>query len=190
MMEFVFTVFAIGVSSAIYVTPLVLLGYILRRDPSTRRVAFLVFFIAPLIGEATYLLSLKDQGVSWMATLNFWRTVLVWYPMAVLPLGFWAAFFGAVGTNTSQSIAIRYKLGVAALSVIGFFVGAIFGAVFMIISTILGMFIQGGGRIQPEDGLLPYALAGLFAGAVCGVISGYIGCTAKRLKRGQAVCQE
>lgn len=175
MMEFIFT---FGVSLAIYVTPLVLLAFVLRRDPSTRRIAFLIFFIAPLIGEATYLFLLKDRTVRGLATLDFWRTVLVWYPMAVLPLGFWAAFFGAIGTNVLKAIAIRYKLGAAVLPFIGFFIGAIVGAVFMIIFKSLGTLIQDG-HVQPEDGFLPYALAGLFAGAVCGLISGY-GCTAKR----------
>lgn len=175
MMEFIFT---FGVSLAIYVTPLVLLAFVLRRDPSTRRIAFLIFFIAPLIGEATYLFLLKDRTVRGLATLDFWRTVLVWYPMAVLPLGFWAAFFGAIGTNTLRSIAIRYNLSTVAVSAIGFFMGAIIGTVFMITFKLLGAFIQGG-RMQSDDGLLPYALAGFFAGAVCGLISGCIGCTAK-----------
>lgn len=164
--------FTLVASLAIYVTPLVLLVYILRRDPSVKRVAFLIFFIAPLIGEAAYLLSLKELGVGEIATLNFWRTVVVWYPMAVLPLGFWAAFLGAAGTNTLRFIAIRYSLGAAPLSVIGFFIGPIVGIVFMIIFKLLGTSIQSGGS-QLEDGLLPYALAGLFAGAVCGLISGY-----------------
>lgn len=160
-------------SLAIYLTPLVFLPYILKRDRSTRRVALLIFFLAPLIGEATSLSLWKEQSHPGVATLKFWRTVLLWYPMAIIPLGFWAALLGVVGTRTLRSIAIRFRVRAAALSVIGFFGGAVLGSLFMTIFSLIGSAIQAG-RLRPEESLVPYLMAGLFAGSVCGLISGWV----------------
>ncbi len=155
----------------VYAAPVIILPFIVRRRASVRRIALLVFFVAPLIGEVTYLLWLSEQGFRAISTLSFWKTIIGFYPMAVFPLGLWAAFLGAGGTRVLEAIALRYGLGLPSILFVGLLFGAIIGPIFMSVFTLTA--ILTGTSSQLNEGLLPYALAGLMAGGVSGAASAY-----------------
>ena len=110
----------IFLSMALYVVPLAVVPFVIRRQPSARRVAVLALFVAPLIGAATYLL--KNQKFS-LAGLAFA------YMYAMFPLGFWAALIGALSTPLMYYLKEEYgQFTLLAAAVIS---GAVIGSVFM-----------------------------------------------------------
>ncbi len=161
-MEIVFNLVAYGV-------PIVALPLVLRRNSSVRRIVLLVFLAAPLIGELTYLLSLRDQAIGALLTLRFWKTLVAFYPMALFPLGVWGALFGAVGTLLLGASASRFGLRLPGMLITGGVVGAMVGFVFSVLFVWTA--VLSGASSQPTEGFLPYALAGAAAGAICGLSS-------------------
>jgi hypothetical protein len=111
------TEFILGI--CLYVGPLAALPLLIRRQPVARKVAALAVVVAPLVGAAIYLL--KHQKFS-LASL-----VLI-YPFALLPLGFWAALIGAL---TTPIMLYLKQFGWITLLLAAPPSGAVIGSVFM-----------------------------------------------------------
>lgn len=145
---------------ALYVGPFAALPFILRREPAARRVAILALLVAPLIGATVYLLNNRIFSI---------EGLVLAYPFAMFPLGFWAALIGAL--TTPLMFRIREKYGRLILLLTAPFYGAVIGPVFM-----LG-FVHVGTRIQqpthPID-LVFFLSCGVMAGIVVGLVSGWL----------------
>src|SRR5918992_3936524 len=74
---------------ALYVGPFAALPFMIRGNPAARRIAILALFVAPLIGATFYLLKNRKFSI---------EGLLFAYPIAMFPLGFWAALIGALTT--------------------------------------------------------------------------------------------
>jgi ABC-type nitrate/sulfonate/bicarbonate transport system substrate-binding protein len=57
----------IFLSMALYVVPLAVVPFVIRRQPSARRVAVLALFVAPLIGAATYFNNIDTSRTTQLA---------------------------------------------------------------------------------------------------------------------------
>ena len=92
-------VLALG-SIALYIGPFAVLPFVIRREPAARRVAIAGLLVAPLIGAIIYLLFNQKFSI---------ENLILAYPFAMFPLGFWAALIGAL--TTPLMFRIREKYG-------------------------------------------------------------------------------
>jgi hypothetical protein len=143
----------------LYVFPLGILPLVTRRNPAARGVAILAMFVAPLVAALTFMIAsgrFSPFGV------------LVVYPFAFFPLGFWAALIAALTTpalNYFTSYGRVVVIGTATIS------GAIIGSVFMFAFVHLGAVIQPPSR--PIDVSL-YVVCGLSAGSIVGLLAAWL----------------
>lgn len=101
-MDVAFSLFA-------YVAPMLAIPVLVGNDHRYRLLAMLLFFGSPLIGEITYL-NLQPAANGPIHPLEFGSRVAAFYPMAVLPLGLWAACFG-VGAAQIMRRMVRSVIG-------------------------------------------------------------------------------
>ena len=148
----------IFLSMALYIVPLTVLPFVIRRQPAARGVAVLALFVAPLAGAATYLI--KTQRFSP-------RELVAIYPFALFPLGFWAALLGAL---TTPALNYLKAYGSVALIVTAMISGGIIGSVFMWGFAHLGTAIQP--PSHPIDGSLS-VLCWLSAGSLVGLLAAW-----------------
>ena len=116
---------------ALYVGPFAALPFILRREPAARRVAILALLVAPLIGATIYLFKNRKFSI---------EGLVLAYPFAMFPLGFWAALIGALKTPLMSRL--RDKYGQVTLLVAAGISGALIGTVFMFGFVHLAAWIQ------------------------------------------------
>ena|ERR1051325_322976 len=152
-------VLAVG-GIGLYIGPFAVLPFVIRREPAARRVAIAGLLVAPLIGAIMYLLYNQKFSI---------ENLILAYPFAMFPLGFWASLIGAL--TTPLMFRIREKYGRLILLLAAPFYGAVIGPVFMF------GFIHVGTRIQqptrPID-LVFFLGCGVIAGIVVGLVSGWI----------------
>ena len=87
--------------------------------------------MAPLIGAAIYLL--KNQKFSV-------EGLVLAYPIAMFPLGFWAALIAALATPLM--FYLKEKFGRIVLMFVAGISGALIGSVFMLVFVRIGAWIQ------------------------------------------------
>ena len=144
---------------ALYVGPLAVLPFIIRRQPSARSVAVLALFVAPLIGATIYLL--KNQKFSLSG-------LVLAYLFAMFPLGFWAALIGALTTPIMYYLKEYGRVTLIVAAVIS---GAVIGSVFTFAFVHLGAMIQQ--PMHPIDVSL-YVVCGLSAGSIVGLLAAWL----------------
>ncbi|MGE5306708.1 MAG: hypothetical protein ACM3TN_25670 [Alphaproteobacteria bacterium] len=147
--------------TALYIGPFAVLPFIIRREPVSRRVAILALLVAPLIGATIYLLSNQKFSV---------QGLVLAYPFAMFPLGFWAALIGAL--TTPLMFRIRDKYGQVILMVAATLSGAFIGPVFMFGFVHLGAWIQQSKRTSVD--LAFFLICGLTAGIVIGLLAAWV----------------
>jgi hypothetical protein len=145
---------------ALYVGPFVAIPFVVRRRPAARRLAILALFVAPLIGAAIYLL--KNQKFSV-------EGLVLAYPIAMFPLGFWAALIAAL--TTPLMFSVRKKYGRVILMFAAGISGAFIGSLFMLFFVGVGAWIQR--PTHPVDRSF-YWLCGLTAGSVVAVLAAWL----------------
>ena len=111
------TDFIVGIF--LYVRPLAALPLLIRRQPIARKVSALAVVVAPLVGAAIYLL--KHQKFSLLS-------LVLAYPLALFPFGFWAALIGAL---TTPIMLYLKQFGSFTLLLAAPPSGAVIGSVFM-----------------------------------------------------------
>jgi hypothetical protein len=157
----------IVVGILLYSVPLVLLGFV-ARDRFSRLATGAFCLLASLVGEVSYLILLDKNGLIGLATVAFWKEVVVWYPIAILPLGMWAACLGVVGTSALRTIAARRRVTFPSLLLVGLVAGAVVGLAFMGLCVSLARATNEAGKLSSAPA---YVLAGIAAGAACGGIA-------------------
>lgn len=148
------------VSIALYVGPIAVLPFVIRREPAARRVAIAGLLLAPLIGAIMYLLFKQKFSI---------ENLIFAYPFAMFPFGFWAAVIGALATPLM--FRIREKYGRLILLLTAAFSGALIGPIFMF------GFVHVGTRVQQSTysvNLMFFLSCGVMAGIVVGVVSGWL----------------
>jgi hypothetical protein len=150
----------IVLSMALYVGPFAALPFVVRRRPAARRIALIALFVTPLIGAAIYLLKNERFSVAGL---------LLAYPVAMFPLGFWAALIGA--TTTPLMFYLKKKYGRVSLLVAAPILGAAIGSVFMFGFVHLGAWIQ-----QPTHhvDVSFYVVCGLASGSLVGLLAAWL----------------
>jgi hypothetical protein len=133
---------------------------VIRREPAARRVAIAGLLVAPLIGAIIYLLFNQKFSI---------ENLILAYPFAMFPLGFWAALIGAL--TTPLMFRIREKSGRLILLLAASFSGAVIGPVFMFGFVHVGIRIQQ--PTHPID-LVFFLTCGVMAGIVVGLVSGWL----------------
>jgi hypothetical protein len=145
---------------ALYIGPFAVLPFAIRREPVARRVAIAGLLVAPLIGA---------NSISVIHSKFSIENLILAYPFAMFPLGFWAALIGAL--TTPLMFRIREKYGRVILLVVAALSGALICPVFM-----LG-FVHVGVRIQQSThpvNLIFFLTSGVMAGIVVGLLSGWL----------------
>ena len=145
---------------ALYVGPFAALPFIVRRRPAARRIAIVALFVAPLIGAAIYLV--KNQKFSV-------EGLVLAYPIAMFPLGFWAALIAALATPLM--FYLKEKFGRIVLMFAAGISGALIGSVFMLVFVRIGAWIQR--PTHPVD-LSFYLICGLTAGSIIAVLAAWL----------------
>jgi hypothetical protein len=127
-----------------------------------RRKAYrnLGLFVTPLVGAAIYLL--KNQRFSV-------EGLVLAYPIAMFPLGFWAAVIAAL--TTPLMFSLKKKYGRVVLMFAAGICGALIGSVFMLFFVRVGAWIQQ--PTQPLE-LSFYLICGLTAGSIVAVLAAWL----------------
>jgi hypothetical protein len=147
-------------SMVLYVGPFAALPFTVRRRPTARRIALIALFVAPLIGAAIYLLKNQKFSVGGL---------LLAYPMAMFPLGFWAALIATL--TTPLMFYLKEKYGRVVLMFAAGISGALIGSVFMLVFVRVGTWIQR--STHPVD-LSFYLICGLTAGSIVAVLAAWL----------------
>lgn len=154
----------------LYFVPLVGIPLSLKKRSHLRLFAFLVLFVAPLIGEVAYVIFSQRQPLLVLFTSAFWINVLLNYPLAIFPLGLWAVLIALIFIIKFQRV-VSYDSYPRILRVaFGSVIGGIIGTLFMWIYTVLATLVYGIGT--NDYSVSHYILSGLLAGIVCGFIGG------------------
>jgi hypothetical protein len=123
-------------------------------------VAIAGLLVAPLIGA---------NSISVIHSKFSIENLILAYPFAMFPLGFWAALIGAL--TTLLMFRIREKYGRLILLLAAAFSGALIGPIFMF------GFVHVGTRIQQSThsvNLTFFLSCGVMAGIAVGLISGWL----------------
>jgi hypothetical protein len=131
----------------LYVGPFAALPFIVRRQPTARRIALVALFVAPLIGASV-------------------GGLLLAYPMAMFPLGFWAALIATL--TIPLMFYLKEKYGRVVLMFAAGISGALIGSVFMLVFVRVGTWIQR--STHPVD-LSFYLICGVTAGSIVAVLA-------------------
>jgi hypothetical protein len=145
---------------ALYVGPFAALPFVVRRRPAARRIAILALLVTPLIGAAIYLLKNQKFSVGGLVLA---------YPIAMFPLGFWAALIAAL--MTPIMFYLREKYGRVVLMFAAGISGALIGSVFMVVFVRVSAWIQR--PTHPVD-LSFYIICGLTGGVIVAVLAAWL----------------
>jgi len=152
----------------LYVTPLVAIPLILRRSNNLKPIALTIFFSTPLIGEITYLILSRQHASTILTGIDFWKTVMSYYPMALFPLGLWGVLLAVGAITVLQAKARRQTFGATFLLVGGTLIGGMVGLIFMSLYSWATTLVHG----DPSVNYMPYILSGVTAGVFSGFACG------------------
>jgi hypothetical protein len=152
----------------LYVSPLAILPFIVRDNILLRRVAVITGLSGSLIGEVTLLLASHRYGFSSILNTNFWTFLVIFYPVAIFPLGFWVGLLSVWGCQLAKVIAVRYKVTALRLHLLGVILGAVTGGLFIVIY--IGLAVVSGVSQYPQDGIASYLFSALITGAAMGPV--------------------
>ncbi|MDH3445778.1 MAG: hypothetical protein OEN50_17775 [Deltaproteobacteria bacterium] len=152
----------------LYFIPTVATALILSRNQQLKSVALIVFFGAPLLGELTFLMLSRQHPVNIVTNVDFWQTVVSYYPMALFPIGLWATFLAVGAISTLKPDRRNYNPHFLLLG--GSSIGGGVGLAFMCFYTSLAMTIHG--NSGSEGDLIASAISGLIGGIFSGLVCG------------------
>jgi hypothetical protein len=152
----------------LYISPVVVLPFVVRQDRLLRRVAVITCLCGSFIGELSFLLASRRYDYSSLVDSRFWRFLVVFYPVAIFSLGLWTVLLGVLGCRLAKILSARRSLGSVGLYVIGVLFGAAAGAIFM--TCFVGIAIVFGIMPYPRDGFAAYLITGFITGAAIGPI--------------------
>jgi hypothetical protein len=147
-----------------YSLPLAALPFVVRLAPAAKRVAGFALFASPLVGAATCLIA--ERHADSPPGLRSIAQLAVLYPFALLPLGFWAAALGALGTWWLDNLHGRFSASTLGFPMAGVLGGAITGAGFMAVSTAAAEALG-----PPASFASWYVMAGALAGSTVGMFA-------------------
>jgi len=152
----------------LYLTPVVAIPLILRRSNNLKRIALVVFFSAPLIGEITYLILSRQHPITVLTGIDFWKTVVSYYPMALFPLGLWGVLLALSAITVLQAKARRQTHGATFLLIGGSIIGGTVGLIFMSLYSGTATLVHGDSGVDYMPYILSGVVAGVFSGFACG----------------------
>lgn len=152
----------------LYITPLVLVPFVLKSNSHLRRLAIVTCVTGSLIGEVTLIITSGRFEVSSISNPNFWSFLLLFYPLAVFPLGFWVALLAIAGYHLAKRISIHETVANVQDYVLSVVLGALIGVFFIVVY--IGVAVFGGISHYPQEGMRAYLLAGLLTGGIIGPI--------------------
>jgi hypothetical protein len=152
----------------VYILPFVLTPFFARGLSSLKKFAAVTFLLGSFLGELAFMVSSNRYGLHSIVSIDFWLDLLLLYPMAAIPLGFWIVTLAVVGYQIARFIIERYSPSAPVLYCLGFTLGAGAGALFMKIYIELTVVLIEGH--YPRDGILPYFTSGLVCGAGIGLV--------------------
>ena len=152
---------------AIYATPLLGIGFLLRHVRLHRGTVLTLFLGAPALACATYVFWLRRNGIDVESSL--FRELAFLYPFAILPLGLWVICLALLGSL----IISRTSLGTASTPRLVGLGGALLGA--LVGGGFMGLYAALTNRGEVNIGhplFSAWIVAGVVAGAWCGAIVG------------------
>ena len=135
------------------------------------RVAIASSLLVPLAGELALLLWAGTSGADTIVPalwLRFTVAAVIYFPLAFVAMGPWAAFVGALAWMLAQGSSAAARLSFAKLSMVAALAGGVAGAGFILLYSLIAVIPE----VPVRDySFIPYfALSGMLAGAVEGLI--------------------
>ncbi|WP_304823039.1 hypothetical protein [Candidatus Binatus sp.] len=136
------------------------------------RVAIVSSLLVPLAGELALLFWVSTSGAHTIEPalwLRFMMAAVIYFPLALVAMGPWAAFIGALAWMLAQGSSVAARLSFAKLSMVAVLAGGVAGAGFILLYSLITVLPEG--PPVRDYSFVPYfALSGTLAGAVEGLI--------------------